>query len=219
MTEGPNLWDLLLKHIQSIIAGLILLTATLLVGTIGLTALGFIWIGVLLTLALIYALKWRGEATRTKKDVDSLRKQLSGAAKVEVPEAVTEPVLEPEDAPIPTPIPESTPPTLEFVAAVTLDTEVNPPDSYSEPFEKGEVVEVEAESKEGETFHFFVCDEGDFETNRYRSVNFEYFDGKEFTQRFKKRIVIPYSDRWYFFAYTPAGEEFATVHLRVSRVR
>ncbi len=215
MTDGSNPWDLLLRHSQSVIASLILLTATLLVGTIGLTALGFIWAGVVLTLALIYALKWRGEAGRTKKDIDALRKRLSDAEKVQVPS----PIPEPEDAPIPPPLIENVPETLEHVVSVTLDTEVTPPDSYSEPFDEGEVVEVEAESKEGETFHFFVCDENDFGTNRYRSVNFEYFEGKEFTQRFKKRIVIPYSDTWYFFAYTPADEEFATVHLKVSRVR
>lgn len=223
MTEGPKPRDLLLKHIQSIIAsviaGLILLTATLLVGTIGGTALAFIWVGVLLTLALIYAFKWRGEATRTKKDIDALRKELSDTEEVKVPKPVPEPVPEPKDAPIPLPVPEDVPEKLELVAAVTLDTEVSPPDSYSEPFDEGEVVEVEAESKEGETFHFFVCDEEDFEINRYRSVNFEYFEGKKFTQQFKKRIVIPYSDTWYFFAYTPADEDFATVLLKVSRVR
>ncbi len=219
MSEGSNPWDLVLKHIQSIFAGLILLTATLLIGIIGLTALGFIWIGVLLTLALIYALKWRGEATRTKKDVEALRKELSNTQKVEIPEPVAEPVPEPEDSPTPLPVPEDVPEKLKLVAAVTLDTEVSPPDSYSEPFDEGEVVEVEAESKEGETFHFLVCDEEDFEINRYRSVNFEYFEGKKFTQQFKKRIVIPYSDTWYFFAYTPTDEEFATVHLKVSRVR
>ncbi len=219
MTESPNPWDLLLKHIQSVIAGLILLTATLLVGTIGLTALGLIWVGVLLILALIYALKWRVEVTRTKKDIDALREQLSNVERVQVPEPASQPVPEPVDVPIPSPIPEDVSERLEHVATVTLDTEVTPPDSYSEPFDESEVVEVEAESKEGETFHFFVCDEDDFGTNRYRSVNFEYFDGKEFTQRFKKRIVIPYSDTWYFFAYTPAGEDFATVLLRVSRVR
>ncbi len=215
MTEGPKPWDLLLRHVQSVIAsviaGLILLTATLLVGTIGLTTLGFIWAGVLLTLALIYALKWRGEVTRTKKDIDALREQLSDAEKVEVPE--------PEDAPIPPPLPENVPEGLEHVATVTLDTEVTPPDSYWEPFDKGEVVEVEAESTDGETFHFFMCDEEDFLVNRYRSVNFKYLDGKLWTQRFKKRIVIPYSDVWYFFAYTPEGEDYATVQLKISRVR
>ncbi len=219
MTEGPNPWDLSLKHIQSIIAGLILLTATLLADVIGLAVLSYIWVAVLLALALTYALKWRGEATKTKKDIDALRKQLSEAEKVEIPEPVPEPAPELEDTPIPLPIAEDVPEKLEHVATVTLDTEVSPPDSYYEPFDKGEVVEVEAESTDGETFHFFMCDEEDFLVNRYRSVNFEYFEGKEFTQRFKKRIVIPYSDTWYFFAYTPADEEFATVHLKVSRVR
>ncbi len=214
MTEGPNPWDVLLRHIQSIIAGLILLTATLLVGVIGLAVLSYIWVAVLLALALTYALKWRGEVKRAKKDIHALREKLSAAEKVGVPE----PVPEPEDAPIPSPPPENIPPTLEHVATVTLDTEVTPLDAYSEPLAEGEVIEVEAESKEGETFHFFVCDQDDFDTNRYRSVNFEYFDGKEYTQRFKKRIVIPYSDTWYFFAYTPAGEEVATVRLKISRV-
>lgn len=215
MIEGPNPWDLLLRHIQGIVAGLILVTATLLVGIIGLAVLSYIWVGVLLALALTYALKWRGEVKRTKKDIHALREELSTAKKIEIPE----PVPEREDVPITSPTPENVPTSLEHVATVTLDTEVTPLDSYREPLDEGEVVEVEAESTNGETFHFFVCDENDFETNRYRSVNFEKFDGKEFTQRFKKRIVIPYSDTWYFFAYTPAGEEFATVHLKISRVR
>ena len=55
--------------------------------------------------------------------------------------------------------------------------------------------------------------------DRYRSVNFESYDDKENTTRFKKRIVIPYSDTWYFFAYTPEGEDYAIVQLKISRVR
>ncbi len=110
-------------------------------------------------------------------------------------------------------------PILEHVATVTLDTQLNPFDSYNEPFDKGEVIEVEAKSKEGETFHFFVCNENDFEVNRYRTVNFEYYEGKKYTARFKKQIEIPSSDTWFFIAYTPEGEEYTTVQLTISRVR
>ena len=86
MTEGPNPWDLLLRHIQSIIAGLILLTATLLVGVIGLAVLSYIWVAVLLALALTYALKWRGEVKRANENIKSLRKELSTAKFVEAAE-------------------------------------------------------------------------------------------------------------------------------------
>ncbi len=52
---------------------------------------------------------------------------------------------------------------------------------------------------------------------RHRTVNFEDFEGKEYTTRFRKQVEIPSSGLWFFIAYTPEGEEFTTIKLRISK--
>jgi hypothetical protein len=108
---------------------------------------------------------------------------------------------------------------LEHVVTVTLDTEVEPFDYRREWFEGGDEIEVEAESEDRTPFHFFVCDKELLAINRRRTVNFVYYEGKEYTRRYRKRLVIPKSGNWYFVAYTPEGERFTTVKLRIDRVR
>ncbi len=74
---------------------------------------------------------------------------------------------------------------------------------YSEWFEEGDIIDVEAESKEGVSFHFFVCDDEELSTNKRRWVNFEYFEGKENTTQFKKRFEIPFSGMLHFMHTHP----------------
>ncbi len=107
---------------------------------------------------------------------------------------------------------------LKHVVTVSLDTEVVPFDYRSEWFEEGDVIEVEAESQKGASFHFLVCDDRDLTTNKKRTVNFEYFEGKEFTTQFKKQFEIPESGMWHFIAYTPEEEEYTTVSLTISKM-
>ncbi len=107
---------------------------------------------------------------------------------------------------------------LKHVVTVSLDTDVVPFDYRSEWFEKGDVIEVEAESQEGASFHFIVCDDKDLTTNKKRTVNFEYFEGKEFTTQFKKQFEIPESGMWHFIAYTPEEEEYTIVTLTISKM-
>ena len=107
---------------------------------------------------------------------------------------------------------------LKHVVTVSLDTEVVPFGYRSEWFEKGDVIEVEAESEKGASFHFMVCDEEQLRINKRRSVNFEYDEGMEFTTQFKKRFGIPASGEWHFVAYTPEGEEYTMVTLTISKM-
>ncbi len=107
---------------------------------------------------------------------------------------------------------------LKHVATVSLDTMLQPFDAWSEWVGEGEIIEVEAESKEGASFHFMVCDEDDLRTNKRRTVNFDYHEGKEYTSRFKRRFEIPKSGVWNFIAYTPEGEEYTMVSLTISKV-
>ena len=120
-----------------------------------------------------------------------------------------------------TPRPRTAPvlrPRLKHIATVSLNTEVEPFDYYSEWFEEGDIIDVEAESKEGVSFHFFVCDDEELSTNERRWVNFEYFEGKENTTQFKKRFEIPFSGMLHFIAYTPDEEEYTTVTLTISKM-
>lgn len=107
---------------------------------------------------------------------------------------------------------------LKHVVTVSLDTEVVPFDHRSEWFEEGDIIEVKAESQEGASFHFMVCDDEQLRINKRRSVNFEYDEGKEFTTQFKKRFEIPESGMWHFIAYTPYDEDYTKVTLTVSKV-
>ena len=107
---------------------------------------------------------------------------------------------------------------LKHVVTVSLDTEVDPFDYRSEWFEEGDVIEVEAESEEGASFHFMVCDDEQLCINERRSVNFEYYEGKKYTTQFKKQFEIPDSGMWHFIAYTPDEEEYATVTLTISKM-
>ena len=107
---------------------------------------------------------------------------------------------------------------LKHLATVTLDTEVTPFDSYSVYLQKGDEIEVEADSEEGATFHFMVCDDDALDVNQGRTVNFEYYEGKKYTTQFKRRFGIPASGEWHFVAYTPEGEEYTTVTLTISKV-
>ncbi len=108
--------------------------------------------------------------------------------------------------------------SLKHVVTVTLDTEVEPFDHYSDWFEEEDEIEVDVKSVDSASFHFLVCDEEDFNINRRRYVNFEYYEGKEYTSRFKKRFAIPATGMWYFIAYTPEGEDYTMVNLKISRV-
>ena len=107
---------------------------------------------------------------------------------------------------------------LRHVVSVSLDTEVVPFDHRSEWFEEGDIIEVEAESEEGASFHFMVCDDEQLRINKRRSVNFEYYEGKQFTTQFKKRVEIPESGMWHFIAYTPYDEDYTKVTLTVYKV-
>ncbi len=121
-----------------------------------------------------------------------------------------------------TPVRSRIPPTqgqLQNVATVTLDTEVFPFNWHKEELEKGDIVEVDAESEEGETFHFFVCDEKQYTINRRRSKNFEFTEGIEFAVRYNKRFRIPHAGTWYFIPFTPEECNFTTVALRIAKVR
>lgn len=106
---------------------------------------------------------------------------------------------------------------MKHVVTVSLDTEVNPFDFHTEFLESGDIIEVEAVSEAGATFHFLVCDDYQLALNKNRTVNFEFYEGKMWTTQFKKRFEIPETGNWHFVAYTPEGEEFATVGLTVSK--
>ncbi len=108
--------------------------------------------------------------------------------------------------------------SLKHVVTVSLDTELEPFDHHSEWFEEGDVIEVDARSKEGASFHFMVCDDDTLRINERRSVNFEYSEGKRFTTQFKKRFEIPESGMWHFLAHTPEGEKYTTVTLTISKL-
>ena len=107
---------------------------------------------------------------------------------------------------------------LKLVVTVSLDTEVVPFDYRSESFEKGDMIEVEAESEEGAPFHFMVATDKQLRINKRRTVNFVFYEGKEFTTQFKKRFEIPASGEWHFIAYTPEGENYTTVSLTISKL-
>lgn len=107
---------------------------------------------------------------------------------------------------------------LKHVVTVSLDTELEPFDYHSEWFEAGDLIEVDAESKEGASFHFMVCDDDTLRINERRSVNFEYSEGKRFTTQFKKLFEIPESGMWHFLAHTPEGEDYTTVTLTISKM-
>ncbi len=107
---------------------------------------------------------------------------------------------------------------LKHVVTVSLDTEVVPFPYRSEWFEKGDVIEVEAESQKGDSFHFMVCDDEQLRINKRRSVNFEYDEGMEFTTQFKTRFEIPESGMWHFIAYTPYEEDYTIVTLTISKM-
>ncbi len=107
---------------------------------------------------------------------------------------------------------------LKHVVTVSLDTEVVPFGYRSEWFEKGDVIEVEDESEEGASFHFMVATDRQLRINKRRSVNFEFYEGMEFTTQFKKQFEIPESGMWHFIAYTPYEEDYTKVTLTVSKV-
>ncbi len=107
---------------------------------------------------------------------------------------------------------------LKHVVTVSLDTELEPFDRHSEWFEAGDIVEVEAESEKGASFHFMVADDKQLRINERRSVNFEFYEGKKFTTQFKKRFEIPESGMWHFLAHTPEGEDYTTVTLTISKM-
>lgn len=153
---------------------------------------------------------------RKGREVERLHAELSQAKNLAVIEpATTRNLKEEKPSPPKMAIPRQ---TLEHVATVTLDTKLEPFDSFNEPFEEGEIIEVDVKSVDSASFHFFMCNDDDFEVNQRRSVNFECYEGKEYTAQFRKQIVIPSSDMWHFIAYTPAGEEYTTVQLKISRV-
>ncbi len=109
--------------------------------------------------------------------------------------------------------------SMQRVAKVRLDTDVESFATHSEVFEKGDEIEFEARSFGQEIFHFFVCDQDDFTTNQRRSMNFDRLDGVEFTTYVKKKLTIPETGVWFFMVYTPEGEEDAIVRLTIWKLQ
>lgn len=183
------------KYIPLVVVGFLGLTATYFVDTIGPMILVITWVVLIVVAILAYSPRLWAPQRSEKKPDNQLEKEPSHVPPRKRPANLG---------------------SFDQSISVTLTTEIHPFDCYSEELKEGDEIRVDAESEDGELFHFFVCDEGQFNINQRRSVNFEYYEGKEFTSRFKKRIVIPHTDAWYFIAFTPEGHYFTSVRLKIS---
>ena len=198
MKVGSQIRESVTRYIPLVVVGFLGLTATYFVSAIGPMILAIIWVILIVVAMLAYLPRLRVPSRSEKEPDNQLEKE-----PFHVPPWKRQAILR----------------SFNHSASVTLDTELHPFDWFSEELKDGDEIRVDAESEDGELFHFFVCDEYQFNINRRRSVNFEYYEGKEFTSRFKKHIVIPHTDTWYFIAYTPEGHYFTAVRLEISRAR
>jgi hypothetical protein len=79
MAESPSLPDKLIRHFPAVVLGLFGVTATFLVGYIGIIALGLVWMVLFIVTLSVYATKGRSDLRIVTRDRDELRRRISEA--------------------------------------------------------------------------------------------------------------------------------------------
>jgi hypothetical protein len=77
MAESPTLPDKLIRHLPAVVLALLGVSATFLVGYIGILALGIIWMVLIIVISAIYIAKGRLDLRTVTRDRDELARRLS----------------------------------------------------------------------------------------------------------------------------------------------
>src|SRR5438445_2126304 len=77
MADSPSLPDKLIRNLPAMVLALLGVTATVLVGYIGILALGIVWMVLIIVISTIYATKGRLDVRTAIRERDELRQRLS----------------------------------------------------------------------------------------------------------------------------------------------